>query len=63
MLQSIMPEFAPVLIQKEVAPQLGVTIRTLHNWARQGYGPRPRRIGNTLVYDASAVAAFKLGVR
>lgn len=63
MLQQLAANVSSVLIQKEVAQRLGVSRRTMTNWARQGYGPRPTRIGNTVVYDRFAVEAFKMGAR
>jgi DNA-binding transcriptional MerR regulator len=51
------------LLQKEVAEQIGVTVRTLNSWLRDGYGPQPVRDGNRLLYDPSEVAAFVSGAR
>lgn len=63
MLHELLPDIPPVLIQKDVAATLGVSVRTLNNWLRQGYGPQPRRVGPALLYDQAAVEAFTRGVR
>jgi DNA-binding transcriptional MerR regulator len=57
------PALRTGLLQKEVAEQIGVTVRTLNSWLRDGYGPQPVRDGNRLLYDPADVAAFASGVR
>jgi DNA-binding transcriptional MerR regulator len=54
-------ELPPVLIQKETAARLGVSVRTLNTWLRTGYGPAPTRIGGVLLYDRAVVEAFAAG--
>ena len=56
-------ELPPVFIQREAAARLGVTPRTMRNWARDGFGPPPRRVGSTTLYDRAAVEAFARGAR
>lgn len=45
-----------------VAKRLGVTTRTLANWAQSEYGPRPVRVGGAVLYDVSQVDAFLFGL-
>lgn len=51
--------------QAETAGFLGVTRRTLNNWQRSGYGPKPirdgDRPGSRLLYDRAQVEAFAAG--
>lgn len=63
MIANIAADIPPVLIQKQTAERLGVSIRTLNNWKRRGHGPRPTNFGGVLVYDAAAVEAYARGVR
>lgn len=42
----------------EVATYLGVTTRTLRNWAASGYGPQRRKVGRLVKYRWSEVTAF-----
>lgn len=56
------PAMRAGLLQREVAEQLGVTVRTLNSWLHAGYGPQPVRDGNRLVYDTADVEAFASGV-
>ncbi|MGN6849601.1 MAG: MerR family transcriptional regulator [Sphingomicrobium sp.] len=55
------PAMRAGLLQREVAEQLGVTVRTLNTWLREGYGPQPVRDGNRLIYDPADVATFIAG--
>jgi DNA-binding transcriptional MerR regulator len=49
------------LSQVETAALLAVTDRTLRNWQRSGFGPRPIRDGARLLYDRAEVEAFAVG--
>lgn len=51
------------LLQKEAAELLGVSVRTLSNWRRDGFGPQPIRDGGRLLYDRATVEAFSRGAR
>jgi hypothetical protein len=51
------------LRQKEAAAKLGVSLRTLQRWTRDGFGPQPYRDGASVLYDPAALAAFASGVR
>lgn len=63
MMHTPTPALRTGLLQKEVAAELGVTVRTLSQWAKDGFGPEPTRDGNRLLYCPAAVAAFKAGAR
>jgi len=52
----------PGLTAPEAASILGVTDRTLRNWRREGFGPAPRRLGGSVLYDPAEVEAFRAGV-
>lgn len=55
-------ELPPLLNQKQAAAHLGVSVRTLLNWANAGRGPQPTRVGGrTIVYDRAALDLFALG--
>jgi predicted site-specific integrase-resolvase len=47
-----------VMLQKDVAAELGISPRTLSRWLRDGYGPKAVRVGTNLIYDRAAVDAF-----
>lgn len=49
------------LSQLEAATLLGVTSRSLRNWQRSGFGPKPVRDGARLLYDRAEVEAFAAG--
>jgi DNA-binding transcriptional MerR regulator len=49
------------LSQVEAAAILAVTDRTLRNWQRSGFGPRPVHDGSRLLYDRAEVEAFAAG--
>lgn len=53
------------LSQVEAATLLGITRRTLNNWQRANFGPRPVREGDRpgarLLYDRAEVEAFAAG--
>ena len=40
---------------QDVAEFLGVPVRTLYDWRCKRYGPRARRVGKYLRYDADDV--------
>lgn len=40
---------------QEVAEYLGVPVATLYQWRYRGYGPRGRRVGRYVRYDAEDV--------
>lgn len=40
---------------QDVAEYLGVPVRTLYDWRGKGYGPRARKVGKYLRYDAAEV--------
>jgi hypothetical protein len=41
------------------AALLGITTRTLLNWDKVEYGPKPRRIGNAVRYSRAEVLEFR----
>lgn len=52
----------PLLTQREAAEHLGVSVRTLYNWAQAGRGPSFTRIGQRgLLYERGELDAFKMG--
>jgi DNA-binding transcriptional MerR regulator len=51
------------LVQTEAAAFLGVNRRTLHNWRRAGFGPKPSRVAGRLLYDRAELEAFARGAR
>lgn len=65
MLTTPSPSLRLGLTQIEAAGLIGVSRRTLNNWQRSGYGPRPTRDGNLpgsrLLYDRAQVEAFAAG--
>lgn len=63
MLSTIPATFRSGLLQREAASALGVSVRTLHNWQRTGFGPQPIRDAGRLLYDGASIEAFKAGVR
>lgn len=46
------------ITRREWAEECGKTVRTLRQWAADGKGPRPRMLGNTVVYLRSEVDAW-----
>ena len=40
---------------QDVAEYLGVPVRTLYDWRCKGYGPRARKVGKYLRYEAAEV--------
>lgn len=40
---------------QDVAEYLGVPVRTLYDWRCKGYGPKARKVGKYLRYDAAEV--------
>jgi len=53
----------PGLLQREASAKLGVSVRTLNNWQRSGYGPKATRDSGRLLYDIAEIEAFAAGVR
>ena len=51
---------ARLITRAEFASLLGMSIRTLENWERQGYGPTPVRFGRAVRYGADDVMTFIL---
>lgn len=53
----------PLLLHQEAAARhLGVTARTLRNWAKAGRGPQPViTAGRARLYDVAALEAFAMG--
>lgn len=49
------------LTRQEFAAKARVTDRTLHRWARAGYGPKARQVGAQYRYLASEVDDFLAG--
>jgi predicted DNA-binding transcriptional regulator AlpA len=49
------------LTKSEAAALLRVSKKTLWNWRRANFGPQPIRDGARLLYDRSAIEAFKAG--
>ena len=49
------------LTRQEFAAKARVTDRTLHRWARAGYGPKARQVGAQYRYRASEVDDFLAG--
>ena len=43
------------ITRQDWAEECGKTVRTLRQWAADGKGPRPRMLGNTVVYLRSEV--------
>jgi DNA-binding transcriptional MerR regulator len=56
------PALRAGLTQIEVAALLNISPRSLRRWAKGGYGPRPIRDGNRLLYSPVDVEAFAAGV-
>lgn len=48
----------PMLTIFEVAERLGVTDKTMRNWAKTGHGPQAYRIGVALKYERDEVEAW-----
>jgi predicted DNA-binding transcriptional regulator AlpA len=47
----------------EFAQRLGLSVRTLENWEKSGYGPKPFRVGTrTVRYHASEIEGFIKGM-
>lgn len=42
----------------DVAEYLGVPVATLYQWRYRGYGPRGRRVGRYLRYEADEVRSW-----
>lgn len=54
------PEWASHIVpRQEVAVALGVSDRTLSNWASRGFGPQPVAVGGAALYDRAQVEAFR----
>lgn len=54
------PEFAETILgRQEVAKLLGVTDRTLQNWAARQFGPTPIVIGGAALYSKDQVETFR----
>ena len=51
------------LLQKEASAALGVSVRTLLNWRKAGYGPQPTWDGGRWLYDRAEIDAHLAGVR
>jgi predicted DNA-binding transcriptional regulator AlpA len=51
----MLPNLVP---RAEVERALGKSRRTLIEWAKQGYGPQPYRIGGEVMYDAAEVTQW-----
>ena len=49
---------ARLITRAEFASLLGMSIRTLENWERQGYGPTPVRFGRAVRYGADDVMTY-----
>lgn len=49
------------ITRQEWAEECGKTVRTLRQWAADGRGPKPRKLGNTVVYLRSEVDEWLLG--
>lgn len=47
-----------LLTQKQTAERLGVADRTLRGWVKDGYFPKPLRIGRTPYYAPETIASF-----
>jgi predicted DNA-binding transcriptional regulator AlpA len=54
---------ARMMSRDEFAALLGLTPRTLENWASQGKGPMPVKIGRAVRYKSDEVAAFVRGLQ
>lgn len=65
MLTTPSPALRLGLSQIEAAALLGISRRTLNNWQRANFGPRPvregERPGARLLYDRAEVEAFAAG--
>ena len=47
------------LTEKQVAPLLNISIKTLQSWRLRGYGPRFRKFGRAVRYLEEDVQAFR----
>lgn len=53
------PAERPTLLTRaELARLIGVSVRTLENWEKQRFGPRPVRIGRSVRYQSFEVDEF-----
>ena len=52
------PEIFPTLTEKEAAARLGVTVRTVQEWRRQGRGPQFYKIGRAVRYAEADLLEF-----
>lgn len=50
------------LVTEEVAELLRTTPATVRYWRQTGYGPRGRKVGRRVLYDAAEVEAFWSGL-
>jgi hypothetical protein len=48
-----------VLSEAEAALDLGISVRTLQNWRRQGRGPRYLKLGDLVKYTPRLLREFK----
>ncbi len=51
------------MITEEVAELLRTTPATVRYWRHTGYGPKGRKVGRRVLYDAAEVEAFWKGLR
>ena len=52
------PNRFPTLTEKDAAKRLGVTVRTVQGWRRNGRGPRFYKIGRSVRYAEADLLAF-----
>ncbi len=51
------------MVTEEVAELLRTTPATVRYWRHTGYGPKGRKVGRRVLYDAAEVEAFWEGLR
>ncbi|WJR35271.1 helix-turn-helix domain-containing protein [Mycobacteroides immunogenum] len=49
---------APLATIADLAAETGIPANTWRQWAREGKGPRPRKLGGRWFYDRAVVAAW-----
>lgn len=51
-----------LMSRADLADRLNVSVRTLENWERRGFGPAPVRLGRSVRYNADDVSDFLSGL-